>query len=376
MTESIESSLAEKLQSIIRAHGTDLFGIAGVEKFNDYTGNSNPEYYLKDARSVIIVGMHLYDPILDTWIGSPTDKNDFYVVNEILGSAAYTIMRHLEDAGHKTVLSPYSGIFAKDAAVLAHMGYIGKSNLLITQRYGPHVRLRTIVTDAALDISQQEPVDHCVDCPCYCWSACPALAFRSGQYDRDLCEAYSEVNVQRLSENATLFCRECEISCPVGMVLEPAGKRLPFQVLVFPYYVETDGTIQYALFRQPESTGGFWQAIAGGVQQGETVHTAARREAYEEAGIEPDGRFIMLRSNASIPVTSITGEFTWGPDVLTAQEYCFGVEVIDQNLTLSDEHAEYQWVDYDTALTLLRFDSNKHALWELNEHLTRGSHPK
>lgn len=374
----MKHSLTESLRSIALDHDADIFGVTQVSEFKDYQGKRNPLYYLKDARSVIIIGMHLYDPFLDAWISSTTDTNDFYVVNEILGNTAHAIMQDLAEAGHTGVLSPYSGIFTKEAAVYANLGIIGKNNLLITLQYGPRVRLRAIITDAHLQLPARKPTNHCADCSRYCWSACPAQAFRSGYYDRDLCLAYSEKNVQHLSENAVLFCRECERACPVGMASETAGTeaRMPLQVLIFPYYIDKNQAILYALFRRPKATGGFWQAIAGGVQQGETVFMAARREAHEEAGITSSGRFVILRSNASIPVTGITGEFTWGPDILTAQEYSFGVQVTDKNLRLSDEHIEYQWVDYDTALSLLEFDSNKHALWELNERLLRESRLK
>lgn len=36
---------------------------------------------------------------------------------------------------------------------------------------------------------------------------------------------------------------------------------------------------------------------------------------------------------------------------------------------LSSEHKEYRWVEYDEAMRLLKYDSNKTALWELNERL-------
>jgi hypothetical protein len=39
--------------------------------------------------------------------------------------------------------------------------------------------------------------------------------------------------------------------------------------------------------------------------------------------------------------------------------------------SLSDEHTEYRRVVYEDATALLRWDSNKIALWELNERLQR-----
>ena len=38
---------------------------------------------------------------------------------------------------------------------------------------------------------------------------------------------------------------------------------------------------------------------------------------------------------------------------------------------LSSEHKEVIWVKYDEAKDNLKFDSNKTALWELNEKLKR-----
>lgn len=44
--------------------------------------------------------------------------------------------------------------------------------------------------------------------------------------------------------------------------------RAPYQVLVFPYYIGSNG-IEYAIFRRSDS--GWWQAISGGGEDGETV---------------------------------------------------------------------------------------------------------
>ena len=43
-------------------------------------------------------------------------------------------------------------------------------------------------------------------------------------------------------------------------------------------------------------------------------------------------------------------------------------------LVLSHEHAEYRWLPYEDAERLLRFDSNRTALWELNLRI-RGLRP-
>jgi dATP pyrophosphohydrolase len=145
--------------------------------------------------------------------------------------------------------------------------------------------------------------------------------------------------------------------------------RAPFQILIFPFIKNEQGLIEYAVFRR--SDGDYWQAIAGGGEEGEVPEQTAIRELQEEAGIPICNRMTRLDSKAFIPVVGITGEFTWGNDVFVIPEYTFGVEVENRQLKLSKEHREYQWVNYEEAIKMLKWDSNKNALWELNERLTR-----
>ena len=53
-------------------------------------------------------------------------------------------------------------------------------------------------------------------------------------------------------------------------------------------------------------------------------------------------------------------------------EFSFAIEVAGGDLLLSDEHTEYAWLPYLEAHAVLRWDSNKTALWELDRRL-RGS---
>ena len=56
--------------------------------------------------------------------------------------------------------------------------------------------------------------------------------------------------------------------------------------------------------------------------------------------------------------------------------YAFAVDCTDIDLELSAEHTEFQWVEYERAHELLRWESNKVAIWELHERLSRGIMPK
>ena len=146
-------------------------------------------------------------------------------------------------------------------------------------------------------------------------------------------------------------------------------RRAPFQVLVLPYRPEPDGP-RYAILRRERKTGGYWQFIAGGGHVGETRAQAARREAFEEAGVSRRATLIRLQAAATIPVERVSG-FLWGPDVLVIPEYCFGVQMPDA-IRLSREHTEFRWVSYQSAMRRLHWESNRTALWELDLRLRRG----
>jgi dATP pyrophosphohydrolase len=151
--------------------------------------------------------------------------------------------------------------------------------------------------------------------------------------------------------------------------------RAPFQVLVIPYRFTAEANPEYAVFfRLSRRYGDFWQWVAGGGEDDETPLQAARREALEEAGIDPSGEFIPLDSSATIPAPQAAG-MLWGPEVLVVPEYAFGVNIQGHEIQLSAEHEAFRWVDYHTAQQTLRFDSNRNALWELDFRLTGVSKP-
>ncbi|AMO33781.1 NUDIX pyrophosphatase [Lysinibacillus sphaericus] len=142
--------------------------------------------------------------------------------------------------------------------------------------------------------------------------------------------------------------------------------RAPYQVLVFPYTI-TDNSVEYAIFKRSDY--GYWQGLAGGGEEGETPIESAKREAFEEAGITRDHPYIELDSMSSLPVEDVVGNFLWGEDVYVLKEFSFGVKVPTKDISLSKEHLHYKWLCFEEAVTLLKWDSNKTALWELNKRL-------
>lgn len=108
----------------------------------------------------------------------------------------------------------------KTAARLAGLGYIGKSCLFVSEKYGPAVRLGTILTDMPFDTGS--PLDKdCGNCT-ICKENCPAMAingvnYRDGinreeMYDAKACSEYMKKQFQHIGRGAV--CGICIKNCP------------------------------------------------------------------------------------------------------------------------------------------------------------------
>ncbi len=139
--------------------------------------------------------------------------------------------------------------------------------------------------------------------------------------------------------------------------------RAPFQILALPYRL-VDGALHYGVLRRADHDQ--WQFVAGGGEDGETPLKAARREILEECGVSADS-MIELRSVACVPNTCFAKRHRahWDKDAYVIPEYSFGFECV-ADIALSREHTECRWVTYEEARSLLQWDSNKTALYELD----------
>ena len=145
--------------------------------------------------------------------------------------------------------------------------------------------------------------------------------------------------------------------------------RSRYQVLVIPYFLN-HGEPVYGVFRRRDM--GLWQFISGGGEDTDaSIEASARRETMEETGLSGD--FLRLDTCCSIPANCFRdSEELWGRDCFVVPEYAFALRVDQKNITLSEEHTEYRWADYETVRGLLQYDSNRTALWELDRRLKLG----
>ena len=142
--------------------------------------------------------------------------------------------------------------------------------------------------------------------------------------------------------------------------------REPYQILSIPYKI-IDGEILFCVFKRADSDQ--WQFVAGGGENGETPIEAAKRETAEEIGIEPTN-IKQLTCIAYVPAEVIAKSRRqhWDETAYVIPEYSFAFEC-DLEPTLSNEHTEYKWLTYEEARKLLKWDSNKVAMYEIKVRL-------
>ncbi len=231
MIDLNECALTEDLGEFSRGRGADLFGVADLAPARDFVSFQDYSGIGRFPRA-ISVAIRLNDAIVDQHSPKEPRRQSLYwhhvyeVVTRTLDFLAFDLWRWLEDRGFKAFPVPASmpynfekleGIFShKLAAHLAGIGWIGKSCLLLTDRFGPRVRLVSVLTDAPLAPGSV------VDKPCgschVCVDACPVGAF-TGEEFRSGDGREVRFNASKCSDYRRDHpCGLCVSSCPKGKI--------------------------------------------------------------------------------------------------------------------------------------------------------------
>lgn len=224
-----ELELTREVRSMILTE-LDMVGIAPSDRLAGAPEGRRPIDILPTARSVIVGAVHILDSVCDDLPYSRYEyTNQFFVLNALLNSVATKVARFLEEGGYRALPIPpayprinkeIAGILShRHAAVAAGIGELGLNNLLITKRFGPRVRLVTIVTEAPLRPDEPYQGRLCEQwrekCGLACVKNCPTNALKAdGTLNKTKCLHYQE---QIMPWSAVeLRCGLCVGSCPIG----------------------------------------------------------------------------------------------------------------------------------------------------------------
>lgn len=230
------SELRNDLVDYARELGVDLFGVADLAEARDFILRQGGDHIAGFPRAVSL-GIRLLDAVVDE-LYRHEDPSALYSyrglynsINANLDMTSLLISKRVQEAGFKAYPIPASqtvnerklegAVSHKLTANLAGHGWIGKNCLLVTPKYGPRVRLSTILTDAPLEPG--EPIQNgCGDCE-ECVNVCPTKAFtgvpfnpsepRDVRFRAHLCRDYTQRRARLLGEG---MCGLCVYICPYG----------------------------------------------------------------------------------------------------------------------------------------------------------------
>ena len=189
---------------------------------------------LQELPFAVSIGIPLTDAIMDPVVDGPNQVyyEAYRSVNERLDALTRQIQQAIEKTGYRahafasserTDFVNVAGDFPhKTAAVKSGLGWLGRSSLLITRRFGPRVRISTVVTDLPLTVQDFSKTNFCGSCR-RCVEACPAQAIvgnawsigvlRESLVDVRKCDAWKTETYPQFDG---LVCGVCVAVCPHG----------------------------------------------------------------------------------------------------------------------------------------------------------------
>ena len=214
----------EKLETLASEWGADLVGFCALD--------ASPIQDLPELRYAISIAVKLSDAVLKTIENGPSFMyfQHYRTANSLLDNIAFRLTRAIEENGFLAFPvaasqslgknNPYRGVVAhKTIAALSGLGFVGKSGLFLTEKYGSKVRFATILTSMPLTSALPVIENGCGDCN-LCQRACPAgaiygtLPTKDGErnFDAEKCSHYMKEHFQDVGRGSV--CGICIKVCP------------------------------------------------------------------------------------------------------------------------------------------------------------------
>ena len=254
--------LKTQIKEFAMTEGADLVGIAPVETYPDYyaevesrmkeTGATQTDFMisaddtaffarlssalnaLPTAAAIIVLGVYSYDEMAvyrNTRRELRGKTARIYSYYPVVRQVAERLMAFIQDLGYNVTHG--QDVPLKYVADRIGLGCYGKHSVLLTKKYGSHVALRDVITDAPLEPDKFKRLSFCQNCD-LCLKACPTGAlYAPYKVNPRLCinpitrrEDWIAPELRSKMQNWINGCDICQEVCPANRHLIPR-KRDP-----------------------------------------------------------------------------------------------------------------------------------------------------
>ena len=119
-------------------------------------------------------------------------------------------------------------------------------------------------------------------------------------------------------------------------------------------YSQKDKEVEFLLLKRNKNKlyEHLWQGVAGKIEKDEKAWETAVRELKEETGLAPKKMFV---------ADHVSRFYEKHKDRMNLVPV-FGIEVDSKDVTLSDEHIDYKWLDFEEEFDTLIWNGQKQGL--------------
>lgn len=228
--------IEDRIKAILSDENEYIFGFADLRNLLDEK--------FKGHDFCIVIGKRLNDKIMDSIADGPTMDyfEHYHETNRKLDEISERILKELKSRDVSCILIPptlndeelddnYYRTLTYDfshkmAATRAGLGWIGKTDLFVSEKFGPRVRLVSILVNHPLDCSKAPVIaSRCGSCN-ICVEECPASAGtgklwnvnvkRDEFFDAFACRKKCRELSRKLLNKEISLCGICMAVCPIG----------------------------------------------------------------------------------------------------------------------------------------------------------------
>ena len=256
--------IKKNIEEYCEALGLDTIGFARCRKFSelenffkkrkelglenefeehDIEKRINPNIYMKEGKTIISIAFpYIWD--------SSNNENGFskytkgFDYHRVVKGYLDKVCEYIESLGGKAIsLVDSNALPERYIAYLSGIGFIGKNNMIITEKYGSYVFLGEVITDLEIEcdsirtLEEIQKYNKCSKC-IKCIEKCPTKSITISRKNPNICTSYITQKKElskselKLLKGKIFGCDICQDSCPYNRGIEKSKIEL-FRALEF-----------------------------------------------------------------------------------------------------------------------------------------------